>query len=152
MIDCVLFTDKMTNFATQNMNRTFHYKASLLNYAGVAVTAAAALCVFWHRSAANAVVGTVLMLAVVLMVERIIHTAYVFTDDGLLVVSKGRFLRPVSIRVGDIIEVKRMRMSVLPQGYVLIRYGAGHELSVQPANEDAFINEIRRRQEPDGQQ
>ena len=133
MPDCVLFTDKMTNFATQNMNRTFHYKASLLNYAG-------------------AVVGTVLMLAVVLMVERIIHTAYVFTDDGLLVVSKGRFLRPVSIRVGDIIEVKRMRMSVLPQGYVLIRYGAGHELSVQPANEDAFINEIRRRQEPDGQQ
>ena len=142
----------MTNFATLIMNRTFHYRVSLLNYVAIAVVAAAALCMFWHRSAAGAVAGLALMMAVVLMVERIIHTAYVFTDDGLLVVSKGRFLRPVSIRVGDIIEVKRMRMSVLPQGYVLIRYGAGHELSVQPANEDAFINEIRRRQEPDGQQ
>ena len=92
------------------------------------------------------------MVFLVFVVERLIHTSYVFTDDGLLVVSKGRFSRPVSIRVGDIIEVKKMHMSVLPQGYVLIRYGAGRELSVQPANEDAFINEIRRRQEPDGQQ
>lgn len=142
----MLFTDKMTNFAIQNMNRTFHYKASLLNYAGIAVVAAASLCVFWHRSAANAVVGTVLMLTVALMVERIIHTAYVLTDDGLLVINKGRFSRPVSIRVSDIIEIKRMRMGVLPLSYVLIRYGAGHEVSVQPANGDVFINEIRRRQ------
>ena len=77
----------MTNFATLIMNRTFHYRVSLLNYVAIVVVAAAALCMFWHRSAAGAVAGLALMMAVVLMVERIVHTAYVFTADGMLVIS-----------------------------------------------------------------
>lgn len=140
------FTDKMTNFATQNMNRTFHYKASFLNYVAVVVVAVGALLVFWHRSAVNAVVGVALMIVIILMVERIIHTAYVFTDEGLLVVNNGRFSRSLSIRVSDILSAEVVRAGVLPVRYVLIKYGAGHEVSVQPDNEEAFIREIKRRQ------
>ena len=140
----------MTNFACCNMNRTFHYRASLLNYAAVVLAAAAALCVFWYKSAAKAIVGMVLMIAVVLMVERIIHTAYVFTDDGLLVICKGRFSRHLTIRISDILSAEVIRRGLLPVRYVLIRYGAGHEVAVQPVNETAFINEIKRRQTPGG--
>lgn len=136
----------MTNFATQNMNRTFHYKASFLNYVAVVVVAVGALLVFWHRSAVNAVVGVALMIVIILMVERIIHTAYVFTDKGLLIVNNGRFSRSLSIRVSDILSAEVVRAGVLPVRYVLIKYGAGHEASVQPDNEEAFIREIKRRQ------
>lgn len=129
------------------MNRTFHYRVSLLNYVAIAVVAAAALCMFWHRSAAGAVAGLALMMAVVLMVERIVHTAYVFTADGMLVISKGRFSRRVAIRITDIVSVERVRAGVLGVRYVLIRYGAGREVSVQPAGEEAFVGEITRRQE-----
>ena len=129
------------------MNRTFHYRVSLLNYVAIAVVAAAALCMFWHRSAAGAVAGLALMMAVVLMVERIVHTAYVFTADGMLVLSKGRFSRRVAIRITDIVSVERVRAGVLGVRYVLIRYGAGREVSVQPAGEEAFVGEITRRQE-----
>lgn len=129
------------------MNRTFHYRVSLLNYVAIVVVAAAALCMFWHRSAAGAVAGLALMMAVVLMVERIVHTAYVFTADGMLIISKGRFSRRVAIRITDIVSVERVRASVLGVRYVLIRYGAGREVSVQPAGEEAFVGEITRRQE-----
>ena len=129
------------------MNRTFHYRVSLLNYVAIVVVAAAALCMFWHRSAAGAVAGLALMMAVVLMVERIVHTAYVFTADGMLVISKGRFSRRVAIRITDIVSVERVRAGVLGVRYVLIRYGAGREVSVQPAGEEAFVGEITRRQE-----
>ncbi len=129
------------------MNRTFHYRVSLLNYVAIAVVAAAALCMFWHRSAAGAVAGLALMMAVVLMVERIVHTAYVFTADGMLVISKGRFSRRVAIRITDIVSIERVRAGVLGVRYVLIRYGAGREVSVQPAGEEAFVGEITRRQE-----
>ena len=137
----------MTNFATLIMNRTFHNRVSLLNYVAIVVVAAAALCMFWHRSAAGAVAGLALMMAVVLMVERIVHTAYVFTADGMLVISKGRFSRRVAIRITDIVSVERVRAGVLGVRYVLIRYGAGREVSVQPAGEEAFVGEITRRQE-----
>ena len=129
------------------MNRTFHYRVSLLNYVAIVVVAAAALCMFWHRSAAGAVAGLALMMAVVLMVERIVHTAYVFTADGMLVISMGRFSRRVAIRITDIVSVERVRAGVLGVRYVLIRYGAGREVSVQPAGEEAFVGEITRRQE-----
>ena len=129
------------------MNRTFHYRVSLLNYVAIVVVAAAALCMFWHRSAAGAVAGLALMMAVVLMVERIVHTAYVFTADGMLVISKGRFSRRVAIRITDIVSVERVRAGVLGVRYVLLRYGAGREVSVQPAGEEAFVGEITRRQE-----
>lgn len=129
------------------MNRTFHYRVSLLNYVAIVVVAAAALCMFWHRSAAGAVAGLALMMAVVLMVERIVHTAYVFTADGMLIISKGRFSRRVAIRITDIVLVERVRAGVLGVRYVLIRYGAGREVSVQPAGEEAFVGEITRRQE-----
>ena len=124
------------------MNRTFHYRVSLLNYVAIVVVAAAALCMFWHRSAAGAVAGFALMMAVVLMVERIVHTAYVFTADGMLIISKGRFSRRVAIRITDIVSVERVRAGVLGVRYVLIRYGAGREVSVQPAGEEAFVGEI----------
>ena len=146
MRQAVCISDFYATFAGVMINRTFHYRVSFLNYAAIIVVAVAALCAFWQRSAANAVVGLALMIAVVLMVERIVHTTYTLTADGRLRVSKGRFSRRVEIRLADIVSVETVHGRLLPVRYLLVRYGAGHELAVQPANEEAFIEEIRKRQ------
>ena len=141
------FDDKMTKFASEMTNRTFHYKVSFVDFSAVAVVAVAALCMFWHRHVAGAAAGFVLMAVAVAMVERITHTAYTFTEDGRLVVFRGRFARKYVVRVTDIISATRRRMPLLRVSYVLIRHGAGHEQAVLPANEEAFLKEITSRQD-----
>ena len=122
-------------------NRTFRYKVSFLNLVGVAVVAVAALCAFLSCTVVGSAVGLALLLAVVSMAERMARTAYT-----LLVVSRGRFSRRVTVRLTDIVAVESVRGGVMPVSYVLIRYGAGHELSAQPVDAEAFVAEIRKRQ------
>ena len=130
-----------------SVNRSFHYRASWLNYTCIAVVAGAAIYSLWHRSAVNALVGFLLMGVVVLMIERIIHTVYVLTSDGRLIISRGRFSRSLSVPVNEIIRMRVIRPGLLGVRYILIEYGAGHETTVQPVNEEAFMREVRDRQE-----
>lgn len=127
-------------------SRIFHYKVSFANFAAVSVVALAALFMFWSRSAVGAIAGLALMVAGVLMVERMIHTEYWLTPDGHLIVYRGRFSRLVYIRLSDITSVEIVRSGLLHVAYVLVRYGAGHEMSLQPANMEAFADEVKRRQ------
>lgn len=129
------------------MNRSFHYRASWLNYTCIIVVAVAAMYSLWHRSVVNAIVGFMLMGVVVLMIERIIHTVYVLTADGRLIISRGRFSRELSVPVNEIIRMSVIRPRLLGVRYILIEYGAGHETTVQPVNEEAFMREVRDRQE-----
>lgn len=129
------------------MNRSFHYRASWLNYTCIFIVAGAAMFSLWHRSAVNAVVGFLLIGVVVLMIERIIHTVYVLTSDGRLIISRGRFSREMSVPVNEIIRMSVVRPGMLGVRYILIEYGAGHETTVQPVNEEAFMREVRERQE-----
>ena len=85
------------------------------------------------------------MGVVVLMIERIIHTVYVLTSDGRLIIS--RFSRSLSVPVNEIIRMRVVRPGLLGVRYILIEYGAGHETTVQPVNEEAFMREVRDRQE-----
>lgn len=119
---------------------------SSLNIIAVVAVASAAFFFLWHRSAANAVAGFLLIIIGVMMVERMIHTVYVFGSDDVLTISKGRFSRSLRIPVNEILRVRKMRMGVLPVSYLLIEYGAGHITSAQPVNEEAFIREVERRQ------
>lgn len=127
------------------MSLTFRYRVSFLNYAGIVVTAVSALCMFLQRSVPAVMVGVVLTGTVVLMAERMSRTSYAITGDGRLVIRKGRFSRQIVIRICDIVEVCVVRAGVLPARYVFIRYGAGHEISLQPADDERFVCELRRR-------
>lgn len=129
------------------ISRTFRYRVSWPNWAAMMLTACAAMTFFWHRSAACAMVGLALMVAGVLMVERMVHTSYMFTSDGLLVIDRGRFSRTLRIPVSEILDARVVRGRLLPVKYVLIEYGAGRFASAQPVGEESFISEIRRRQE-----
>ncbi len=129
------------------MNRTFHYRVAWTDFACVFIIAAVAVYFLWDRSAANTVAGFCLLAVAVLVIERIIHTEYVLTSGGMLIVKRGRFARTLAVPVNEITAVRRCRAGLLPVSYVLVEYGAGHIISVRPFNEAAFVGEISKRQE-----
>ncbi len=126
--------------------RTFHFRVTWLNVASIAVVMAAMAWFLWNRSTANTIVGAALLVVATLMTERVVNTRYVLTPDGFLVISRGRLSRTQRIRIDDMVTIRSVATTIPQVGYVLIEYGNRRQVAVQPANEEAFINEIMRRQ------
>ena len=59
---------------------------------------------------------------------------------------RGRFSKSVSIRVGDIVKVTRMKAVFGLSCYLLMQYGACHLISLQPDEEELFMAELNKRQ------
>ena len=100
-----------------------------------------------HRPAlADVVVG---------MIERVIHTTYTFRrvkpidrdeEHEFLVIDKGRLSTNVNIPVNEIVKVSTIRTALGLGHYLLLEYGAGNMTGVEPENEEAFLNELKKRQ------
>ncbi len=128
------------------MNRTFHQKVSLEVIVGILLMGGVALFCFWQRNTALAVIGTLIMAADVVAIEHTIHTTYVFDNDKL-VISRGRFAKPVTIAVSDIVRAERLATALRTSHYILLQVGAHRQLSLRPDNEEAFLKEIKKRQQ-----
>ncbi len=98
------------------------------------------------RSAANTLLGFVVVIILVVIIERVIHTVYIFTSAGNLVINHGRFTRKKTIPVNEIIKVTVVNTPMGFSHYILLEYGAEHFVSVQPENYEAFIEELKMRQ------
>ena len=129
------------------MDRTFHQRVSPASACGILAFALLALYMFWTNSA---LVGCLLAAVVVLMIERVVHTTYVFRrndgDEEMLYIDNGRFSKTRQIRVNDIVSCRKMSTGFGSSQYVLLQCGHKRLVSVQPDNADAFIDEIRKRQ------
>lgn len=124
------------------MERTFRQRVTLAGIVMSVVPAALAMSFFWQRDATGAFAGFCLAMLTVVVIDRVLHTEYVFSGDTLTV-SRGRFARKTVVRLGEITRVRMMHQLFVR--YVLIEYGAGHSLSAQPDNAEAFIEEINKR-------
>lgn len=100
---------------------------------------------FWLRTTFSPFLGLVLLLMAVKAIGRLIHTTYTFTPDGLLTISSGPLSKAKIIAVADIVGAWKVRGRLLVAGHIVIEYGAGHIVSVQPENEKAFLKDIRMR-------
>jgi len=107
--------------------------------------AALALMCFTERSMAAALMGFGMLAIAAVSVERIIHTTYVLTSDGRLLVSKGRFARIVDIGCSEVTSVRLVKRRLLLSSHVVIEYGDGKTVVVQPEAEERFVKEMRRR-------
>ena len=129
------------------MDRTFHQRLSPASVCGILAFALLALYMFWTKSA---LVGCLLATVVVLMIERVVHTTYVFRrndeEEEMLYIDNGRFSKTRQIRVNDIVSCRKMSTGFGLSRYVLLQCGHKQLVSVQPDNADAFIEEIRKRQ------
>lgn len=129
------------------MNRTFHRRFSIQGCLVAVLLAAMSFWCFWMRTTFSPFLGFVLLFMAVKAIGRLIHTTYTFTPDGLLVISSGRLSKAKTIAVADIVGAWQVKGRLLVAGHIVIEYGAGHLVSVQPDNEKAFVDEVRKRLE-----
>lgn len=128
------------------MDRTFHQRLSPATACGILAFGLLALYLFWVKSA---LMGCILAAVVVLMIERVVHTNYVFRrdeDEEMLYIDNGRFSKTRRIRVNDIVQCRKMTTGFGLSQYVLLQCGHKRLVSVQPDSADAFIAEVRKRQ------
>lgn len=124
------------------MERTFHHHFTLSAKCGIALLAMLTFYLFWEKMV---VVGLVVVVALVVMMERVIHTSYTFTEDKLFI-NKGRFSKKQEILLNEIIHCIPMSSLFGISHYLLLEFGAGHLASVQPEDEDSFQKELKERQ------
>lgn len=138
------------------MNRTFHKRFTFPAKCGVGVFLLLAGYFFWMKIA---ILGILVAIIVVGMIERILNTTYTMKrvkpidrDEEMefLIVNEGRFSHNTTIPICDIVSVERIKTAWGLDHCLVIEYGANHLASVQPDNEDAFVNEVYKRQEEGG--
>ena len=129
------------------MSRTFQHRVTPSAVVSILLLAFLTLYFFWHRSASHVIIALILLVTTTLVIDRVIHTTYTLTDEGVLEIYGGRFGGVRRLPLTDIISVEVKKPLLGISNYVLIMYGANHFVSVQPDNEEAFIREIKKRQD-----
>lgn len=129
------------------MNRQFQAKASFRHYALLAVLLSVAIYFAWHtesltRQWSGALIA-ITLLAMVIIVEKIIHSTYTITKQHTLVIHKGRFSKDKIIPLDDIDRIDRInrnRIGGKPMlTYLVIVLKDSTEYYINPKNEEDFI-------------
>ena len=133
--------------ANTKIIRTFHQRFSLAAKCGITVFALLAFYLFWMR---QGLFGVLVIVVVVGMIERVVHTEYRFLsyeDKLFLVIDHGRFSMNKFIPINEIIKCTVMKTTFGLSHYILVQYGIDKMTSVQPQNDDDFLGELKNLQE-----
>jgi Protein of unknown function (DUF1200). len=128
------------------MNRIFHARIAWYQYFLLAVLTVNAVGALWCKYILPA---ALFMLMLIVIIEQIIHTAYILTADGNLEISRGRFIRRKLVPVSGITAVRKCcsmkfgNFSVTD--YILIEYGEGKFASVMPVKEREFVELLEKK-------
>lgn len=122
-----------------NMTRTFHHKFTLGSKCGVILFISLAVYLFWIKSA---VAGCAFIILSVLIIERVLHSEYVFGDDTLTIY-RGRFAKSKTIRLDQIKSCRPVTTSFGLSRYLLLEYAGEKYVAVEPEQEAAFIKYLQ---------
>ena len=134
-------------------DRTFHKRFTVPAKCGIALFTLLAAYFFWVKVA---IIGILLAIVIVGMMERILHTTYTFKrvkpidrdeEMDFIVIDEGRFSGQKTIPVCDIVRVDSMKVCLGLDHALVIEFGHGHLVSLQPDNEEGFKKEIKKRQD-----
>ena len=89
-------------------SRTFQHRVTLPAVVVIVLVAAVAFSFLMSRDTVLSVVALILVCLDVVIMERVIHTSYTLTDDGMLLVDRGRFARRQTIHVSIHINESRI--------------------------------------------
>lgn len=132
------------------MNRTFHQQFNVQGLVLLLLLSAVGLWSFLSHGRLLPLVGLACMLLGATTVDRLVNTNYVFTPDGNLVITRGRLGKQLVLPVEQIVRTTICRGTFFVPRHIVIEYGIGRVTYAQPQDFDAFINEIKRRQDNDG--
>lgn len=122
------------------MNRIFHARIGFVHWLVLLLFALLTIYGFLNRSSIPSAVG---MIALVLLVERLIHTTYTVTSQGTLVIYRGRFARGCTIPLSRITLVERHSACFSLVSYVVVRYGDGKQERLMPVKEEELVRKLR---------
>lgn len=132
-------------------DRTFHKRVTVAVWCGIVIFACLAFYFFLTKIA---ILGLLVSIIVVGMVERSIHTTYLFhrvkpidmeEEMEFLTIDSGRFSGKKHIAIKDIRQVTQMKTAFGIDHYLLLECRNGKLESVQPVNEEGFLKELKRR-------
>lgn len=131
------------------MVRTFHSRINKTTlFFCLLPSTVLAVYFFWVKMP---VAALVFMLLLVVLTERLIHTSYIFTDDGFLWIDKGRFSRKTAIALSDISKVEVVRASALAllksKETVMLTFHDGSLRFITPYPADDFCHYLNHRKE-----
>ncbi len=130
---------EISNFAP--MDRTFHHRITVGAVCGIVLLLILAVYAFWVKSV---ILGLFLVLALVLVSEKSLHTRYIFHDKELIIYN-GRLSKSKHIPLAAIHSCKPLTTVFGLVHYLLLGYGDSKMVSVQPDNELAFVDVLRNR-------
>lgn len=132
------------------MDRTFQHRFSVGAICGIILFAGVSFWLFWEKWV---VLGALMALGCVVLIERMLHSEYVFRDDRLII-SHGRFARKSVVPLTDIVGYKPMTATFGLSRFLILGLRGDQFILVQPANEQSFLkclaerkNKIKRKDE-----
>lgn len=127
------------------MNRIFHSKITWYNYLYLIILATTTIALLWEK---RIVAAAILMIVLIILIERIIHTTYTVTTNGLLVLSHGRFSKERTVPVSKITRIDRIKTLQIGKfcltKYLFIKYEGGF-VAITPVKEDEIIELLSKR-------
>ena len=141
-------------------DRTFHKRITLPVRLGMGLFTALAVYFFWVKTA---ILGILVAIVVVIgflevtgvrMIERILHTTYTIRrvkpidrdeEMDFLIIDEGRFSTNRNVPLCDVVRVESIRCFFGLDHCLLIEYGAGNMVTVQPDNEEGMKKAIAER-------
>ena len=97
----------------------------------------------WYKN----ILAIPLIIIVIFMIERMLHTTFTVTSSGLLIIHKGRFSNDIDISISDIAKIEKGTSLYSKLGvyaYLNIILKNGKEISVWPADEKSFLEWIQK--------
>jgi hypothetical protein len=127
------------------MNKIYHQRFTLAMKMFITIVTLLAVYLFWFRSMVHAIIGLIVVVFLVLLIDRVVRTTYTITSDGRIIVDRGRFTAKIQFPINEIVKVSHLKTQFKLSQYILIEYGAGKTVSLQPENEKGFIDELNKR-------
>ncbi|MBO5025325.1 MAG: PH domain-containing protein [Bacteroidaceae bacterium] len=128
------------------MNRVFQAKINIGNYILLILLLLVAIHSMW---CVNGILLCLSLLLLVVIIERMIHTTYTITTDGMLIINNGRFSRRKEVPLSDINSIERIRGMRIGGKTIstslLITCKNGKIFQVSPRNEDDFVKCVQKR-------
>lgn len=138
---------KITNLqAKKQMDRIFHARTTGKQILLLIILGLGSFLFLWYKLIIPALIT---VIALVILIEQIIHTTYTITTDKKLVVSHGRFCKKHTVMLDDIHVIQQK--SILHTDFysigrfLCIEYGNNQSLSIAPSDEKSFMEVLTKR-------
>jgi len=98
----------------------------------------------WNKN----ILAIPLLILVIFLIERILHTTFTITSSGLLIIHKGRFSKDKNIDINDIARIEKGTSLYSKLGvntYLNVVLKNGKEISIWPADEVSFLDWIKKK-------